>query len=139
MKLKSFVRFFLIAGACLSLIGAGHLRADEGAAAPESRPALPRLVDLGASKCIPCKMMKPILDKLTKDYAGQMEVVFIDVWENREEGGKYGIRVIPTQIFFDATGTERARHEGFMSEKDILAKWKELGVDLKAPAAPQET
>lgn len=83
-------------------------------------------------------MMKPILDRLTKSYAGQFDVVFIDVWVNREEGERYGIRVIPTQIFYDATGKERARHEGFMSEKDILAKWKELGVALKEPAGEKQ-
>lgn len=98
-----------------------------------SAPALPRLVDLGADKCIPCKLMAPILAQLTKDYAGQLEVVFIDVWKNREEGERYGIRAIPTQIFYDADGKERFRHEGFMARKDIDAKWKELGVELKAP------
>lgn len=98
--------------------------------ADDARPALPRLVDLGAGKCIPCKQMKPILAELKRDYADQFETVFIDVWENREEGPKYGIRIIPTQIFFDATGKERFRHEGFMAKKDILAKWRELGVEV---------
>jgi thioredoxin 1 len=44
--------------------------------------------------------------------------------------------MIPTQIFYDATGKERCRHEGFMSKEAILAKWQELGVDVTAPAAP---
>ena len=105
------------------------------AAAAESVPPLPRLVDLGADKCIPCKMMAPILAELAKDYAGQLEVVFIDVWKKSEEGGRYGIRIIPTQIFYDATGKERFRHAGFMAKKDILAKWHELGVELKAAEA----
>ena len=99
-------------------------------------PALPRLVDLGAGKCIPCKQMKPILDDLTRNYADQFSVVFIDVWENRDEGPKYGIRMIPTQIFYGADGKELARHEGFMAKKDILAKWKELGVEVKEPVVP---
>ena len=99
-------------------------------------PALPRLVDLGAGKCIPCKQMKPILDDLTRNYADQFTVVFIDVWENRAEGAKYGIRMIPTQIFFSADGKELARHEGFMAKKDILAKWKELGVEVKESVTP---
>jgi len=98
-------------------------------------PALPRLVDLGAGKCIPCKQMKPVLAELTQEYAGQFEVVFIDVWENKAAGEPYGIRLIPTQIFFAADGKELARHEGFMAKKDILAKWKELGVALKDPVA----
>jgi thioredoxin 1 len=99
-------------------------------------PALPRLVDLGAGKCIPCKQMKPILAELTRDYADQFTVVFIDVWENKAAGEPYGIRMIPTQIFYAADGKELARHEGFMAKKDILAKWKELGVEVKEPATP---
>ncbi len=101
--------------------------------AADAQPALPRLVDLGAGKCIPCKQMKPILAELTRDYADQFTVVFIDVWENRDEGPKYGIRMIPTQIFYGADGKELARHEGFMAKKDILAKWKALGVEVREP------
>ena len=109
--------------------------AESGAAdvgAPQSA-ALPRLVDLGADKCIPCKMMAPILDELKTTYAGQFEVEFIDVWKNPDAGKPYGIRSIPTQIFIDASGKELFRHEGFFPKEDILAKWKELGVELKTP------
>ena len=89
---------------------------------------LPRLLDLGAGKCIPCKMMAPILDELKETYSGKLDVVFIDVWENQQAGEQYGIRMIPTQVFYDAEGKELFRHEGFFSKDDILAKWKELGV-----------
>ena len=92
---------------------------------------LPRLADLGADKCIPCKMMAPILDELKSEYKGIFDVVFIDVWKNPQEGPKHKIRVIPTQIFFDADGKELFRHEGFFSKEDILAKWKKLGFDLE--------
>ena len=95
--------------------------------------ALPRLVDLGADKCIPCKMMAPILEELKKNYSGIFDVEFIDVRENPDAGKKYGIRVIPTQIFYDALGKEFFRHEGFLSKEDILAKWKETGVELNNP------
>ncbi len=98
----------------------------------------PKLVDLGAGKCIPCKMMAPILEELTLEYKGIFDVVFIDVWEDKAAGEPYAIRVIPTQIFFDAEGNELFRHEGFFSKKDILGKWEELGVDLgAAPNAPE--
>jgi thioredoxin 1 len=50
-------------------------------------------------------------------------------------GRQYGIRVIPTQIFYDAEGKERFRHEGFYGREDMLAKWKELGVDLSPKAS----
>lgn len=110
-------------------------------AAPAATEKLPKLVDLGAGKCIPCKMMAPILEELKKEYIGRMNVVFIDVWENKEAGEQYGIRMIPTQIFYDADGKELFRHEGFFSKEDILGKWKELGVNLdeKAKEAISET
>lgn len=97
--------------------------------------ARPQLIDLGANKCIPCKQMMPVLAALKTEYAGQLEVVFIDVWENRDAGKQYGIRLIPTQVFLDASGKELFRHEGFMGKKDIIAKWQELGVDLRAREA----
>lgn len=96
-------------------------------AAPQTE-ALPRLVDLGAGKCIPCKMMKPTLDDLKANYAEVFTTEFIDVWENQDEAKRYGVKMIPTQIFYDAEGKERFRHEGFMSKEDILNKWRELGV-----------
>jgi thioredoxin 1 len=108
------------------------------AAPPKVAPAaaLPRLVDLGAKTCIPCKMMAPILEGLKAEYAGRLQVDFIDVKETPAASQAYGITLIPTQIFYDAAGQERFRHEGFFSKEDILAKWKELGVDLPASAAP---
>jgi len=95
-----------------------------------SSTKMPRLLDLGAGKCIPCKMMAPILEELKKEYAGCLDVVFIDVWENQDAAKQYGIETIPTQIFFDANGKELFRHIGFFGKEDILAKWKELGVDF---------
>ena len=93
--------------------------------------ALPRLVDLGAEKCIPCKMMAPTLEELKKEYAGVFNVEFIDVRKNPDAQKEYNVMIIPTQIFFDAAGKERFRHEGFFSRENILAKWKELGVDVE--------
>lgn len=92
----------------------------------------PRLVDLGADKCIPCKMMAPILEELKKEFAGTFAVEFVDVWKNPQEAEKHGVKIIPTQIFFDASGKERFRHQGFFSKEDILAKWKELGFAFNA-------
>jgi len=92
---------------------------------------LPRLVDLGADKCIPCKMMAPILEEMKKDYAGTINVEFVDVWKNPDKAKEYGITIIPTQIFFDASGKELFRHEGFFSKDDILGKWKEFGINLE--------
>ena len=90
---------------------------------------LPKLIDLGADKCIPCKMMAPIIEELKQDYSETFNVEFIDVWKNPDKAKEYGISIIPTQIFFDAAGKELFRHEGFFSKEDILAKWKEFGVE----------
>ena len=98
----------------------------------EAAQSLPRLLDLGAGKCVPCKMMTPILDEMEKEFAGQLNIEFIDVWKDESAGEKYGIRMIPTQIFFDASGKELFRHEGFFSREDILKKWAEFGIELKS-------
>ena len=105
---------------------AGNPAAPPEEAAPAKK--LPKLLDLGAKKCVPCKMMAPLLEELAKDYKGRMDVEFIDVWENPEAAEKYGIKSIPTQIFYDAEGKEFFRHVGFFPKEDILAKFKEHGI-----------
>ena len=126
-----------VAGAAAAVLVLRKARspAPPDAAAPPAAPAvrsvaLPRLVDLGAKKCIPCKMMAPILEDLTTSMVGRLEVEFIDVWEKPEAAEPYNIDLIPTQIFFGPDGRELHRHEGFISKEDILATWRELGVDL---------
>ena len=90
----------------------------------------PALIDLGAGTCVPCKLMAPILEDLKTMCAGTMDVHVLDVHENDDLILQYAIKVIPTQIFYDASGKELFRHEGFISKEDILAKWKELGIEL---------
>lgn len=99
-------------------------------AVPPVAAALPKLVDLGAGKCIPCKKMTPVLEELKQEFTGRLQVEFIDVWQNPGAAQPYKIEIIPTQIFYDAAGREQFRHVGFFSKAEILAKWKELGVDL---------
>jgi len=86
------------------------------------------MIDLGAKKCIPCKMMAPILEKLEKEYAGRAAIVFLDVWEDKAPAKRFGIRSIPTQIFFDREGKEVFRHVGFLSEEEIVRQFKDMGV-----------
>lgn len=91
------------------------------AAAPTDVPAtgVVTMIDLGSKSCIPCKMMAPILDEVEKEYAGKAAIVFIDVRDNPGESGRFGLRAIPTQIFFDKQGNEVFRHEGFFDKKSI--------------------
>lgn len=105
-----------------------------GAAAAGAAPGVPvkgmvTMIDLGATECIPCKMMAPILDKLKKTYDGRAAIVFIDVWQDQSQAKKYGLRAIPTQIFFDENGREVTRHIGFMSEEAIVDQLKKMGVN----------
>lgn len=86
------------------------------------------LLDLGSDSCVPCKMMAPIIEKLKKKYEGKAAVVFIDVWKDTEAGRKYGVRAIPTQIFFDKGGREIYRHVGFLDEDAIVRQLKKMGV-----------
>ncbi len=115
---------------------AGKARADTSAMSSDAAVAsrdLPALIDLGADKCTPCKMMAPILEELRATYEGEFEVVFIDVWKEPEAAREYSVSVIPTQLFLDESGDELFRHQGFYSREEILAKWTELGYEFETP------
>jgi thioredoxin 1 len=86
------------------------------------------MVDLGAASCIPCKMMAPILERLEKRYKGKAVIAFVDLRYDQEAAQRFGIRAIPTQIFYDRNGREITRHVGFMSEDAIVAQLKAMGV-----------
>jgi thioredoxin 1 len=86
------------------------------------------MIDLGATECIPCKMMAPILEELEKEYEGRADIIFIDVWKAPDQAKKFGIRAIPTQIFFDIEGREFYRHTGFMDKKSIVDILSRMGV-----------
>ena len=47
------------------------------------------MLDLGADKCVPCKMMAPIIAKIEKTYEGKAAIVFIDVWKHKEQAGRF--------------------------------------------------
>lgn len=127
-RIAAVVALAAVALSCRGEAGSG--RAPPAAVPAASAAGLPRLVDVGAGKCIPCKAMAPILEEIRAEYAGRMEVQFIDAWKDPEAAKPYGIRIIPTQVFYGADGRELARHQGFMSKADILAQWRAVGVML---------
>jgi thioredoxin 1 len=73
-------------------------------------------------------MMAPILEELKKEYAGKLQVEFIDVNQNPEAGTQYSIKLIPVQVFFDKDGKEVFRHIGFFPQAEIEKKLAEMGV-----------
>jgi len=114
----------LLAGAAI-LTGGNHESTD----VPDgpSDIHLPRLLDLGSHYCTPCQMMVPELAALSEEFAGVVDVEFIDVNENQSAAESYGIRLIPTQILIDADGNELFRHEGFMNREEMAARLNEFG------------
>ena len=122
------VLFLIIILAGLFILASAN--AQSNAKIPSVTKQLPRIVDVGADKCIPCIKMAPELEELKKEYAGVLEVEFVDVWKRPEDAKPYKVRGIPTQIFYDASGKERARHFGFISKEDIMGKFKELGITI---------
>ncbi len=110
----------------------GICRSADDAGVPKELPVKGKvtMVDIGAKECIPCKMMAPIMEELEKEYheTGRAAIFFIDVWKHRDQGQRFGIRSIPTQIFYDREGKEVTRHEGFMDKKAIVAMLQKLGV-----------
>jgi thioredoxin 1 len=78
-------------------------------------------LEIGAESCIPCKMMQPIMKEIAEEYPGVVEVIFHDLYKEREIGQKYRIRVMPTQVFLNAEGKEFFRHEGFYPKAELKA------------------
>lgn len=128
-NLRKTLCLVLALAACLLAAPAGA-RAGREAAKPAELPVpgMVTMVDLGADKCIPCRMMAPILEELRETYKGRAAIVFVDVWKDRQAARDFGIRAIPTQIFYAADGKEALRHEGFMGKEHIKLILEQLGV-----------
>lgn len=106
--------------------------------ATQPKKPLVTFVELGSVKCIPCRQMQPVMKAIEEKYAGQVKVIFYDVWkeDQRDRAVEYKIRLIPTQVFLDNNGRELMRHEGFFPEKDIDAFLQSKG--LKPETAARE-
>jgi thioredoxin 1 len=85
-----------------------------------SRPII-TFIELGSVNCIPCKAMQKVMKAVEEKYGSQIKIIFYDVWKQAQAhyAEEYKIRLIPTQVFLDATGKELFRHEGYYPEKEI--------------------
>ena len=89
----------------------------------------PTLAEFGRGVCIPCKEMKPILEELSVEYKGELNVVIVEVDDNVDLTRQFGIMMIPTQIFLDSEGEEVFRHIGFYPKEEIIAQLEKMGIE----------
>jgi len=99
-----------------------------GQAKPAIPKTLPTLLEFGRGKCIPCKMMKPILEELMKECEGKAVIRIVDIDQEKELTEKNKIMMIPTQVFYDTTGKEAFRHVGFFEKDSVKAHLVAVGV-----------
>ena len=86
------------------------------------------MLELGSVGCIPCEQMKPVMEKLRKNYGGRLEIFFIDVRKDRGAAGRFGIYTIPTQVFIDKKGKEFSRHIGYFPYEEIVPVLRKSGL-----------
>lgn len=123
---------------CIALLSAAFLcsgyagddRPDDPAKEKEEHSFKVTFIELGSVRCIPCRKMIPIMKEIEKEYGDQVKVVFYDVWTaaGRPYARKYGIRLIPTQVFLDKDGKEYFRHVGFFPKEELLKVLEQQGV-----------
>jgi len=124
---RLLLAFFILIAASQALAAPSPLISGD----PQEVPVkgMVTMVDIGAKACIPCKMMIPVIESLSEEYEGRAAIVFIDVWKNPDEAEKFGIRAIPTQIFYGKDGMEVMRHEGYFSKDAIVKVLTKLGAE----------
>lgn len=80
-----------------------------------------RFLEIGSDGCTPCKMMKPVMEKVKKNYSN-VGVLFYEVYSDtgRVIGQTYNVRIIPTQIFLNNENKVVKRHEGYYAYEDLI-------------------
>lgn len=86
------------------------------------KSSLPVLVDFTAIWCGPCKMLEPVVQQLSQDWAGKVKFVKMDVDDNSTLAVKYGVMGVPTLILF-VNGAPVQRLSGYQPKDRIISKF----------------
>ena len=136
MKKQKLILVAMIAVGMITANAIGQSSSNKSATQSSSKNEKPfvTFVELGSVKCIPCRQMQPVMKAIEQKYGEQVTVVFYDVWkaDQSEYAEKYGIQVIPTQVFLDKDGKEFFRHEGFYPEAEIDKLLQKRGLKVRS-------
>jgi thioredoxin 1 len=136
---KSSILVFLILSVLLIACNKSDIKGNNNSAGNNTTIAKDSLVnknfkiefvELGSVNCIPCKKMQPVMKSIESKYKGLIKVTFHDVWKDDAPAKKYGIDLIPTQVFLDVNGKELMRHQGFYAEEEIDKFFQSQGVNI---------
>lgn len=83
---------------------------------------MPTVVEFGSEACVSCRTMQRVMAGVARRAEGRAQVLVVDVLKQEGLIGAYRIKVMPTQVFFDASGRETGRHMGVLSEAEVLAR-----------------
>lgn len=98
---------------------------------------VPILLEFGKGWCQPCKYMKPILEDMAKEYGEKAIVATVDMDANYDLVRRFGVRVMPTQVFLRPDGKEFFRNEGVLEREHIRTIFSKMGVEAAKPAQIQ--
>lgn len=133
MKTKMIRQIVLLTLVCFTFISQGFAQNPQATKKQDGTKYKVTFIELGSVRCIPCQKMQPIMKSIEEKYAGQVKVVFHDVWtpEGKPFASVYGIESIPTQVFLDENGKEYSRHVGYFPEEELVKVLKQKGVTEK--------
>jgi len=125
MRIKTVMTTVVLLMAFAACSSAGDIDAALTKAKAEGKIVM---LELGSVGCIPCEQMKPVMAKLSDTYKGKLDVIFIDVKKDHDAARRFGVYMIPVQVYLDRNGKEFHRHVGYYPYEEIVPMLKKAGI-----------